>query len=377
MLVTDKEKLLFYYTEKRMWQGIPSVEVTKSGRIFATFYSGNIKETFGNFCVLVKSNDGGKTFTEPVAAADAGKKARCFDSCLWIDPLGRLWFIWSAMPELMVYATICDNPDKETLSWREPFKIGYGIMMNKPTVASDGSWLFPIAVWKKESVALLGEEFDNKNIEERLAFVYKTADNGKSFVKTGGVDADERTFDEHMLLEKNDGSLKMFVRTSYGICESTSEDGGYTWTNGSNSKLISPNSRFFIRRLKSGRVLLISNNDSEERKNLTAFLSDDDCASWKWSICLDERNFVSYPDAAEGEDGYIYIVYDRERGSVCKSLEELLENNREILLAKISEEDIIAGKLVCPESREKIVISKLSGYNGDLVYLYENKGGGN
>lgn len=39
-------------------------------------------------------------------------------------------------------------------------------------------------------------------------------------------------------------------------------------------------------------------------------------------LALDTRDNVSYPDAAQDVDGTIYIVYDRERGAYCKSLEE-------------------------------------------------------
>ena len=38
MLITDKKELEKYTTDKRFWQGIPGIEVTKKGRIFSTFY---------------------------------------------------------------------------------------------------------------------------------------------------------------------------------------------------------------------------------------------------------------------------------------------------------------------------------------------------
>ena len=30
-------------------------------------------------------------------AADYDKDHRCFDPCIWLDPLGRLWFVWAVM----------------------------------------------------------------------------------------------------------------------------------------------------------------------------------------------------------------------------------------------------------------------------------------
>lgn len=95
MLITEKKQLEQYYSLYRIWQGIPSIEVTKNGRIFCAFYSGETDEKIGNYCMLVKSEDG-QNFSEPIAAV-YDKDHRCFDPCIWLDPLGRLWFVWAVM----------------------------------------------------------------------------------------------------------------------------------------------------------------------------------------------------------------------------------------------------------------------------------------
>ncbi len=97
MLVTEKKQLEAYGTPHRIWQGIPSIERSRGGRLFAAFYSGGIKEQLGNFVVLLKSDDDGRTWSEPIAAAYLSERDRCYDPCLWMDPLGRLWFVWSTM----------------------------------------------------------------------------------------------------------------------------------------------------------------------------------------------------------------------------------------------------------------------------------------
>jgi len=304
-------------------------------------------------------SDDGNTFSEPVAVAFC-ENHRCYDPGVWIDPLGRLWFFWAYAPDHGVYAAVCEDPDASTLIWSKEFRIGTDVMMNKPTVLSDGSWQFPIAVWKND-VRAVESQYDSVN-DDRKAFVYTTVDQGKTFFKTGGVDMPQRCFDEHMILELKDGRLAMYVRTFYGIGVAYSSDGGKTWTKGEDSKLGGPNSRFFIRRLASGRVLLINHNNYQGRNNLTAMLSEDDGQTWKYRLLLDGRSNVSYPDAVEAADGYLYITYDRERGGFLKSLEEAYLSAREILIAKITEQDIIAGQLTAPESRLQWVASKLGRY---------------
>lgn len=358
MLITDRNKLKKYNSEYRLWQGIPGIAVTPKGRIFLTFYSGGTKEEIGNYALVIKSDDG-KSFSEPIAVA-YDEEHRCYDPCLWIDPIGRLWFMWSYAPEHAVYAVICDDPDADEIIWSKERVIGKDVMMNKPTVISTGEWLFPIAVWNY-GVRAISKEYDSKETE-RGSFVYKTIDNGVSFEKIGGANIDNRSFDEHMILEFKDGCLGMYVRTNYGIGVAYSFDKGKTWTEGEDSGFGGPCSRFFIRRLKSGRILLINHKNFSGRNNLTAMLSEDECKTWKYSMILDERSNVSYPDAVEGDDGYIYIAYDRERGAFLNKLDDIYSQEREILIAKITENDIINGKITDCKSYIKRPASKLGKY---------------
>lgn len=364
MLITDKNILTKFSIDKRLWQGIPSIETTKGGRIFLAYYSGGIKEDIGNYCILSKSDDGEHFEDIAITYMEAH---RCYDPCLWIDPLGRLWFTWGIAPDHAVWATVCDDPDSEVLTWSEPRLIGREVMMNKPTVLSSGEWLFPIAVWDLIENAggangVTDQSGKQSTLTERLAFAYKSVDLGKSFERLGGSSIPQRSFDEHMILELGDGRLAMYVRTKYGIGVSYSCDRGRTWTGGEDSGLGGPCSRFFIRRLKSGRVLLINHFNYVGRNNLTAMLSEDDGRTWPYKLLLDERANVSYPDATENDDGYIYITYDRERGAFLDSLEKAYASAREILIAKITEDDIIAGKIVSPVSELKRVAIKLGKY---------------
>ena len=357
MLITDPSKLREFYADRRIWQGIPGIARTKGGRTFVSIYSGDVKETYGNYVFVIKS-DNDHDFSDPIVAAKKEGKFRCFDSVLWIDPLDRLWFIWNVMPGEQVYASVCEDPDADELVWGEEFYIGRGIMMNKPVVLSTGEWLFPIAIWKLD---IYNNYRKSALTDEDVAasYVYKTSDNGKTFIKLGGADLKNRSFDEHMVMEKDNGVLWMLVRLHSGIGESFSYDRGKTWSIGHTTTLGGPSSRFHLKKLKSGRVLLINHYKFTRRNNLTALLSEDDGKTFPYALLLDERSEVSYPDAIECDDGYIYITYDRERGCFKHSLDEAYADAREILTAKITEEDIVAGKLVSEGSFLKNVVSRL------------------
>ena len=373
MLITNPERLRCFYADHRVWQGIPGIERTRKGRTFLCFYSGGTTEEYGNFAVIVRSEDG-ISYSEPVAAVWKPGDFRCFDPVLWIDPLHRLWFLWNVMPGEEVWASICEDPDAETLQWGPEFLVGRGILMNKPTVLSSGAWMFPIAIWPfsimnhLRAPGLLPED-------EPGSFVWITEDQGKTFRRLGGVQHADQNCDEHMVLERNDGSIRMLIRTNYGIGEAHSTDQGVTWISDGDSGIRSPISRFFLRRLRSGRVLLIHHKDFTGRNNLTAFLSEDDGRTFPYSLLLDERNKVSYPDAVEGEDGFLYVVYDRERGYPRNTLEEAYADAREILVAKITEEDILCGALCTEGSVLKRVAVKLNALAEDAPNPFLQKKG--
>ena len=357
MLITDKEKLTQFHTCHRVWQGIPGIARTKKGRTFISFYSGETSETYGNYVVLLKS-DADNDFGEPIVAVKKEGKFRCFDPVLWLDPLDRLWLIWNVMPGEEVHASICSDPDAPELVWSEAFYIGRGVMINKPTVLTSREWLFPIALWQPN---LLGNFRKSalKPDDQPGSYVYKTSDNGKNFIRLGMANIRNRSFDEHMIIELESSVLMMLVRTNYGIGISYSYDRGNNWSKGEDSHLGGPCSRFHICRLRSGRILLINHHNYTDRDNLTALLSEDDGKTFPYSLLLDERADVSYPDATESDDGYIYITYDRQRGCFKKSLAEAYACAREVLTAKITEEDIINGSLTSKNSFLKNVVSKL------------------
>lgn len=359
MFITDQESLTKYNSPHRLWQGIPSIEVTKNGRLFATLYSGEVTEQNGNYSVLLTSADDGKTWSEPIAAVDVGKDERAYDSCLWIDPLDRLWYIWAVMPNNRIEFVICDDPDAETLTWSDVRLLEGDVMLNKPVVDSfrDGAWLFPCAVWKDHLTT--GSAGGNDGTKSTGAHVYASLDEGKTFQKRGTVIARDRWFDEHMLLPKQDGTLEMYIRTTYGVGKAISRDGGMTFEPDTDSGFGGPNSRFYIGRLSSGNILLVNHHGFTKRDHLTAMISRDEGKSFEGFLMLDERSDVSYPDVKE-HNGTLYIIYDRERGAKYRPDRDYTNSAREILFAKVTEEDILAGKLVTPTGSLKNIVSKLT-----------------
>ncbi len=337
-----------YAASTRRWQGIASLERSPGGRLWAMWYSGGNGEGPQNYVTVAASDDHGVTWREPLLVIDPPGQVRAYDPCPWVDPTGRLWLCWAQSEEWFdgrcgVWAVTAERPDELCVQWSAPRRLADGIMMCKPTVLYDGRWLMPAAVWN------LDDHPRRPDMDAyRFSNVYQSVDQGATWTLLGSAEVPQRVFDEHMVVERRDGSLWMLVRTSYGIGESFSYDGGRTWTPGRPSAIASPGSRFFIRRLQSGALLLVNHYQFTQRSHLTASLSDDDGQTWPHHLLLDERANVSYPDGVQGPDGMIHIVYDRER-----------KGAGEILLAQFTEADVRAGQLVTPQARLRGLISKL------------------
>ncbi len=364
--ILHKPTALKYKAEGRLWQGIASMERTKAGRTYIVFYSGLHTEEAGNFVVLSRGfeNEPKENWEDALYVIEhENPEIRCFDPCLWIDPKGRLWCTWTQSFHNYdgrdgVWAIVCDDPDADDPVFSAPRRIANGLMMNKPIVCKNGDWLFPCALWTLDFFDPAEEH--PECAREIGSNVYVTRDEGKTFTYLGGANVPDRAFDEHMVVELKDGRLWMLVRTQLGIGESYSFDGGITWTPGWDTGISGPNSRFFVRRLKSGRILLVNHMNFRygtrgkqgftTRNNLVAQLSEDEGLSWKGCLVLDTRDEISYPDGKQDENGVIHIVYDRERYKA-----------REVLLAAFTEKDILEGGIVTEGSYLRKVVSMAMG----------------
>lgn len=354
-----------YGSDARKYQGIPGVERAPGGRLWAVWYAGKVHEDRYNYVVGVTSGDDGKTWSDLkfVIDPDGDGPLRTSDPCPWLDPDGRLWLFWwmNGAGDTQLFAMTTDDPDSENPAWTEPRVVCPGVMMCKPIVAADGTWLLPTAIWRREDSCR----------------VVASVDKGRTWTLRGtaGVPSPEdRNCDEPMMVQRKDGSLWMLVRTSYGIGETVSRDMGKTWTPVAPSAIPHPTSRFFLRRLLSGNLLLVKHGPMDRRttrSHLTAFISQDDGATWLGGLLLDERKTVSYPDGTQAPDGTIRIIYDWNRA-----------DEKHILMAVFTEQDVLAGKDAGGEVRRRILVNHATGINtkpwrknGRLLRLRKNEEG--
>lgn len=321
-------------------QGVPGIERTTSGRLWVVY--GRDVESTRNYQILRHSDDDGRTWSEVNLMILPRKGVRAMSAAIWIDPRKRLWVFWGQSfgqqdGRYGIWAVVTENPDDDQPTWSAPRRIGDGIMLNKPTVLADGDWLLTSSVWKAEN-----------SIK-----VYASADQGRTFQLRGTAHIEQAAWrgpDEPMIVQRKDGSLWMMVRCR-GLAETISHDRGKTWTPVERIDLPHPTSRFFLRRLASGSLLLVKHgplDDRTGREKLMAFVSDDDGKSWQGGLMIDEREKVTYPDGVQAQDGTIYVIYDYNRTP-----------DGAVLMATFTERDVRAAQPVSDRVRTRIEIASL------------------
>lgn len=334
----------------RRFQGCPTIAATRGGRLYLGWYSGGTREPhIENYNLLIYSDDEGVTWSRPllVIPSDGEHMIHALDIQLFLDPAGRLHVVWvqnnarhlegeppvcPGKPLAVVdgvifddfrhamWETVCENPDADEPCFSEPRYLDIGFLRCKPTFLSSGRWIL----------------FNYDQESDRYGYSLSD-DGGLSYRHLYGARKLATPFDEAMAYERRDGSIRMLARSTLGeLAESISCDGGEHFGEARPSGIVSPNSRFFVSRTPSGRILLVRNDDPHERCRMTLSLSEDDGATWAYTACIDGRTSLSYPDV-DFYGGRIYLTYDRERTGA-----------REILFASFTEEDIMGGTLPTP-----------------------------
>ncbi|HPA20522.1 MAG TPA: sialidase family protein [Verrucomicrobiae bacterium] len=344
----------------RVGNMIIGIERTPKGRLWACWVGNG--DSPNGFFMLATSDDGGAKWSKPRVVIDPtdpsnAPQRRALVGNLWTDPSGRLWLFFDQSLGYFDgrcgdwYMT-CENPDADEPTWSKPVRFADGCTLNKPTVLSNGDWLLPVSLWTRDRIgpAILKDAHHDLD-PIRMANVFASTDQGKTWTRRGGVAFPETDFDEHMIVELRDGRLWMLARTKKGISESFSTDAGRMWSQPQTSAIQNVSARFFIRRLVSGNLLLVKNGPIDvrlpRRSSMMAFLSDDDGKTWGRGLLLDDRAEVSYPDGLQAPDGLIHILYDWNR-----------HTDAEIMLAKFREEDVRAGKFVSPGARPRMLVNK-------------------
>jgi len=338
------------------------VAMTPKGRLWATWVGG--EDGLRSYVVGAWSDDGGHTWSDTKFVVDSHFKDDKIGfvkvvrntqvANVWVLDDGKLRFtVFQSLNNWIgrggTWEFVCENPDAAEPVWSKPRYLFPGSVHNKPLKTRDGTWYY------FNDFEEQGHSFPELERFKGCG-VYATRD-GVALERRGFTrppySKEWHHWAEHSAVEMKDGSLWMLLRTGQGLMESFSRDRGETWTTPARTKQMRTCvARFVFSRLASGRLLFVKNGDEinvapRTRVKMCAYVSEDEGRTWKGPLMLDERNDVSYPDAFQFPDGSIGLTYDHERWPAA-----------EILFARFREEDVLAGRVVSPDSFLKSLVVK-------------------
>jgi hypothetical protein len=308
----------YYSIDERVWQGVPTLEVTNGNRIIAGWSTGDTAEgRAGNYGVLAYSDNGGIDWHEigyidTKKLSDSSKDSTTCDIQLWLDRETNTLYCFYIMSSHLtgfekssaVWMFKVTNPDSDIAEWNvsEHRYLFPGLLRNNITVLDDGTWLAA----------------PNNYLDERFTSVYASEDKGESWYLRGEAYIPEAVnYDETVITPLEDGTLWMTVRANTDkkvAYQSFSFDNGKTWTMSSPTDIFNCTTRFSITRLSTGTLVMVY-NASNGRTDMTVALSHDDGKTWKESILLYEE-YSTYPDISvltvDGKE-QIHIIFDSDR----------------------------------------------------------------
>jgi hypothetical protein len=213
----------------------------------------------------------------------------------------------------------------------------------------------------------------------RIRFLKEDIDGKPIFVSELPADV-VASFAEQTPIIRKDGILFTFYPAIKGQKFAETFDRGETWKPGGYYPMqFSINTKCILKTLPSGRVLLVPNDVQmkEENGKKTLFYTNKNGKECEFEKQKTPRTrMTAYLSDATGRplhiecfyatkvksvilqlpsDGSIYIVYVQGHGVI---------GQQTIFLSKITEEDILAGKLINDESFLNIIISRPSDHGG-------------
>ena len=368
-----KSEYDFYCHENRGYQACPSIVKTNGGNYLYGVMATPFGKTGGNgenhhcYVAIGRTKDL-INFEDTIMVIDPDKDGPCrtFEPILWKDPdSNRIYFSYCQAAgkdygfngRLGTFLTYTDNPDDEVPQWAEPKRIFHGLLDNPPIKCSDGNWYMAINFTRHVRNACFK---DDPYLKFFGIYILKS-ENGVDYEVVCHVSNGDSNIAEPSIVEYEKGKILLTERTEKGsfLMRSTLNNINF-WTypkpiyfDGESDMMQNVASRNATRKFNEGEVLHAFNDTKRNiRENITIALSFDGGKTFKHKLLLDERPLSSYPQIIENKKDEYVIIYDQGR------IRPKNEDGSEILVAKVTKADILAGKIVTPSSYLKRLVSR-------------------
>jgi len=233
---------------------------------------------------------------------------------VWQAPDGRVWLFYvnrygKTWSNARVKVKISDDGAE---TWSDSFMLNFeeGTMVRgQPIVLINGDYLLPM-------YHETGEDRE-KTAATTSSYFMRYNPKTKVWTETGRIKSTTGNLQPQVVQLTNDYLVAYirrggdFLPTDHGYTlRSESHDGGNTWSEAVETKFRNPNSAVDFIKLQNGHLLLVYNDNMNERTPLTVAVSTDGDKSYPFrrNIAGGDNTFA-YPYAIQTRDGKIHIIY--------------------------------------------------------------------
>ena len=338
-----------------------SIVQAPNGDLLACWFHGSGERTADDVVIQgARKRNGEETWSEPFLMADTPGYPDC-NPVLFMDPRGKLWLFWitvqahqwgsSALKYRVATNYAADGPphwDWQDVIHAEPKDLEpmmlatldeletkyaellkaqprYQSMIEELRKASHEEltrrlgWMTRIhPIMTSESRMMLGLYSDVFNTSA-AAF---TQDWGKTWSFSKPILTYELGNIQPSFIQRKNGDIVAMMRDNglpKKIRIAESNDGGITWGEVKHMEMPNPGSSVDCIALDNGHWVLVCNDTLNERNVITAYLSEDEGATWPYKRALEqweprgaggkEHGSASYPSVIQAADGNIHATY--------------------------------------------------------------------
>lgn len=342
----------FIFPLERWHNHSSSVVELPGGDLFAVWYNGSGERTADDVKIEGARWDRetrrwGPRFT----VADVANFPDC-NPIVWLDPEKRLWLFWPTIvanewhTAILQYRIFAEYPAAgKPPSWRDG-----GVVLFEPSnfearvraaaepmlasatedrardylrriIARAGDKYYRRMGWmpRTHPIALPSGRYILPLYSDGYSFSLAAYSDDAGKTWSGSEPMIGRGAVQPSIVRKTDGSLVAWFRDNgpapKRVLRSESRDDGVSWSAAVDTDILNSGTSVEVIALQSGEWLMVNNDTEQGRYLLTASISDDEGATWKWkrAIETDRRGekpgSFHYPSVIQAADGTIHVTY--------------------------------------------------------------------
>lgn len=294
-----------------------SITQLANGDLYLAYYGGSGE--YGDDTAVYGSRlkVGEIPWTEPRIIANTPDRGEG-NPVVWQAPDGRVWLFYvnrygETWSKARVKGKISDDGAR---TWSDSFILNFeegSMVRGQPIVLNNGDYLLPM-------YHETGEDRE-KSASTTCSYFMRYNPKTKVWTETNRIKSPMGNL-QAQVVQLTSKYLIAYLRrggdfllTDHGyMLRSESCDGGYTWSNAVETKFPNPNSAVDFIKLQNGHLLLVYNDNMNDRTPLTVAVSTDGDKTYPYrrNIAGGDNTFA-YPYAIQTRDGKIHVIYTTNR----------------------------------------------------------------